>query len=129
MRSYLSTEANFAVLKDLQSRNLVVPVVGNFGGPKAIRAIAQYLKSRGATVAAFYLSNVEQYLQQDGLWTDVLPERGDDAAGWREHVHAGRRAAAVADAAADSSTISARWPPKHDLPCKVAPVLLFVAVT
>ena len=68
MRSYLATEANFAVLKDLQSRNLVVPVVGNFGGPKAIRAIAQYLKSRGATVAAFYLSNVEQYLQQDGLW-------------------------------------------------------------
>jgi hypothetical protein len=68
MRSYLATESNFAVLKDLQSRNLVVPVVGNFGGPKAIRAIAQYLKSRDATVAAFYLSNVEQYLQQDGLW-------------------------------------------------------------
>jgi hypothetical protein len=56
------------VLKDLQSRNLVVPVVGNFGGPKAIRAIGQYLKSRDAIVAAFYLSNVEQYLQQDGLW-------------------------------------------------------------
>ena len=49
-------------LKDLQSRNLVVPVVGDFGGPKAIRAIGEYLKSHGATVAAFYLSNVEQYL-------------------------------------------------------------------
>jgi hypothetical protein len=68
MRSYLATEANFLVMKDLESRNLVVPVVGNFGGPKAIRAVAQYLKARGATVAAFYLSNVEQYLLQDGIW-------------------------------------------------------------
>jgi len=68
MRSYLATEAGFAALKDLQSRNLVVPVVGNFGGPKAIRAIGRYLKAHGATVSAFYLSNVEQYLTQDGLW-------------------------------------------------------------
>jgi hypothetical protein len=68
MRSYLATEAGFAFLKDLQSRNLVVPVVGDFGGPKALRAIGQYLKARGATVGAFYLSNVEQYLMQDGKW-------------------------------------------------------------
>jgi hypothetical protein len=43
----------------------VVPVVGDFGGPKAIRAIAAYLKAHDATVGAFYLSNVEQYLAQD----------------------------------------------------------------
>lgn len=67
-RSYLATEDGFAALKDLQSRNLVVPVVGDFGGPKAIRAIGQYLKTRGATATAFYLSNVEQYLVQDGKW-------------------------------------------------------------
>ncbi len=67
-RSYLATEASFAALKDLESRNLVVPVVGNFGGPKAIRAIGQFLKAHGATVGAFYLSNVEQYLVQDGIW-------------------------------------------------------------
>jgi hypothetical protein len=69
-RSYLATEANFAFLKDLEARNLVVPVVGNFAGPKAIRAIGAYLKAQGATVSAFYLSNVEQYLYQDGLWED-----------------------------------------------------------
>jgi hypothetical protein len=68
MRSYLASEASFAFLKDLQARNLVVPVVGDFGGPKAIRAIGRYLKTRGATVGAFYLSNVEQYLVQDGKW-------------------------------------------------------------
>ena len=67
-RSYLATDEGFQFLKDLESRNLVVPVVGDFGGPKAIRAIATYLKAHGATVSAFYLSNVEQYLYQDGKW-------------------------------------------------------------
>ncbi|HEY7057848.1 MAG TPA: hypothetical protein VH458_15035, partial [Vicinamibacterales bacterium] len=67
-RSYLATEENFAVLKELESRNLLVPVVGNFAGPKAIRAVGSFLKERHATVAAFYLSNVEQYLNMDGLW-------------------------------------------------------------
>jgi hypothetical protein len=65
-RGYLATEEAFKFMKDLESRNLVVPVVGDFGGPKAIRRIALFLKTRGATVSAFYLSNVEQYLDQDG---------------------------------------------------------------
>ena len=61
-RSYLATEENFAVIKDLHSRNMIVPVVGNFAGPKSIRAVGKYLKARNAVVAAFYVSNVEQYL-------------------------------------------------------------------
>jgi hypothetical protein len=68
-RSYLATEESFQILRDLETRNLIVPVVGNFGGTKALRAVGQYIRDHGATVAAFYLSNVEQYLQQDGLWT------------------------------------------------------------
>ena len=67
-RGYLATEEGFQFLKDLETRNLVVPVVGDFGGPKAIRAIGTYLKAHGATVSTFYLSNVEQYLYQDGKW-------------------------------------------------------------
>ena len=67
-RSYLSSEESFKVLKDLHTRNLLVPVVGNFGGPKALRAVGQYVKDRGSYVGAFYLSNVEQYLDQQGLW-------------------------------------------------------------
>jgi hypothetical protein len=69
-RSYLATEENFRFLKSLQTKNLIVPVIGNFAGPKAIRAVGQYVRERDAKVAAFYLSNVEQYLQQDGVWED-----------------------------------------------------------
>jgi len=67
-RSYLANEENFLFLKALHTKNMLVPVVGNFAGPKAIRAIAKYLKDSGVMVSAFYLSNVEQYLMQDGLW-------------------------------------------------------------
>jgi hypothetical protein len=67
-RSYLASEAGFMFLKELESKNLVVPVVGDFAGPKALRAIGTYLKAHDATVTAFYLSNVEQYLDRDGKW-------------------------------------------------------------
>ena len=67
-RSYLATEDSFRYLKDLQTRNVIVPVVGNFAGPKALRAVGAYLKEKKAVVATFYTSNVEQYLLQDNLW-------------------------------------------------------------
>jgi hypothetical protein len=65
-RSYLANEANFRVLKQLEADNLVVPLVGDFAGPTAIRAVGTYLRDHHAGVTAFYLSNVEQYLFQQG---------------------------------------------------------------
>ena len=49
-------------MRELQQKNLIVPVVGDFAGPKALRAVGQYLKGHDASVSAFYVSNVEQYL-------------------------------------------------------------------
>ena len=66
--SYLATDENFRTIKALETRNRIVPVVGNFGGPKALRAVAAYLKDRGLVVSTFYTSNVQQYLEQDGIW-------------------------------------------------------------
>jgi hypothetical protein len=65
-RSFLSSEENFAYVKDLHMKNLIVPVSGDFAGPKAIRAIGSWLKDRGGVVSAFYVSNVEQYLFREG---------------------------------------------------------------
>jgi hypothetical protein len=64
-RSYLATESSFRYLKSLQEKNLIVPVVGDFAGPKAIRAIGDYVRERHSIVTAFYVSNVEQYLFDD----------------------------------------------------------------
>ena len=67
-RSYLATEESFNFIKTLQSRNLIVPLVGDFAGPKALRAVGAWIRERGATVTAFYLSNVETYLRRNGVW-------------------------------------------------------------
>jgi hypothetical protein len=65
-RGFLANEDNWNTMKDLETRNLLVPVVGDFGGSKAIRAVGKYLKEQGAVVSAYYLSNVEQYLSRSG---------------------------------------------------------------
>jgi hypothetical protein len=67
--SYLASEARFVVVKDLHIRNLIVPVVGNFAGPSALRAVGRWLKDRNLVVSAFYLSNVEDYLRPDTVMT------------------------------------------------------------
>jgi hypothetical protein len=68
---FLAAEADYRYVRDLQQRNLVVPVVGNFAGRKAIRAVAAWLAERDAVVSAFYVSNVEDYL---GL--EFIPANG-----------------------------------------------------
>lgn len=76
-RSYMSSEEPFHVLQELESKNLVVPLVGDFAGPKAIRAVGDYLRERSASVSVFYLSNVEQYLfQQDDDWSKFFTNVG-----------------------------------------------------
>ena len=76
-RSYLATEENFRFVRDLERNNLIVPLVGDFAGPKALRAVAKYLKDHDAAVTAFYTSNVEQYLFQQGDdWRHFLSNVG-----------------------------------------------------
>jgi hypothetical protein len=67
-RCYLASEAAFGYLKSCEEKNLLVPLVGDFAGPKALRALGAYLKEHSATVTAFYVSNVEDYLQGNGVW-------------------------------------------------------------
>ena len=67
-RSFLASEENFRTIQELQKKNLIVPIVGNFAGSRALRSVGQYLRNHGATVTAFYTSNVEQYLFMDLSW-------------------------------------------------------------
>jgi hypothetical protein len=67
-RGFLASEENFALVKAMESKNLIVPVVGDFAGPKALRAFGAWVRAHGATVSVFYVSNVEQYLEQKGVW-------------------------------------------------------------
>jgi hypothetical protein len=64
--SFLATEEAFLWMKKFETENRLVPVMGDFAGPKALRLVGRYLTENNATVSAFYLSNVEEYLKQDG---------------------------------------------------------------
>src|SRR5262245_54078831 len=65
-QSYLASEENFRFVQDLESRNLIVPLVGDFAGDKAIMSIGRYLRDHSAIVDVFYVSNVERYLWEQG---------------------------------------------------------------
>jgi hypothetical protein len=60
--SYLASEQAFGIVKGLHTRNLIIPIVGDFAGPHAIRRVGDYIRANGLVVSAFYASNVEVYL-------------------------------------------------------------------
>ncbi len=64
--NFLASEEDYAFVRDLQRRNRVIPVVGDFAGPKALKAVGGYLKKPSYSVTAFYTSNVEQFLFRGG---------------------------------------------------------------
>jgi hypothetical protein len=73
--SFLATEENYQYVRSMQRKNLFIPLVGDFAGPSTIRKIGKYVKDHGATVSAFYASNVEYYLndtQQQAFYANVL---------------------------------------------------------
>jgi hypothetical protein len=69
MRSFLASEGNFQIVRKLETDNLIIPVVGDFGGPTAVREVGRYITAHHGIVTAFYLSNVERYLfNTAGAW-------------------------------------------------------------
>ena len=74
--NYLASEESFQFLKSLQQRDLVIPVVGDLGGPRALGAIGALLRERGQRLSAFYASNVEFYLFGDGRFDRFVSNLG-----------------------------------------------------
>jgi hypothetical protein len=60
--NFLADEADYQFVRSLHRQNRIIPIVGDFAGPKAIAAVGSYLRKNGYTVSAFYTSNVEQFL-------------------------------------------------------------------
>jgi hypothetical protein len=65
--SYLANDRNYDSVREMQRQNRIVPLVGDFAGPKALRAVGEYLRGHQAALSVFYISNVEQYLSPAAL--------------------------------------------------------------
>jgi hypothetical protein len=63
--NYLASERDFQFVRSLEGQDLVIPVVGDLGGTRALPAIADLMTARGDRLSAFYVSNVETYLSGD----------------------------------------------------------------
>ncbi len=66
--SFLAREEDYAFLRDLEARDLVIPVIGDLSGSHAMAAIAKDVTARGLHVSTFYTSNVEFYLYREGTF-------------------------------------------------------------
>ena len=63
--AYLETEERYRYVRDMQLKNLIVPLVADFGGSKTIKTIAQYLKdhrSGGFRVLHFKRGRLPQHI-------------------------------------------------------------------
>jgi hypothetical protein len=63
--SFLASKENYERVRTLQEKNLIVPLVGDFSGPKTLRMVGEYVRDHGAIVNVFYVSNVENYLRSE----------------------------------------------------------------
>ena len=70
--NYLASDAAFQFVKSLQAQDRIIPVVGNLAGDRALASIARLMIERGEQLSAFYRSNVELYLWQDGLFPQFM---------------------------------------------------------
>jgi hypothetical protein len=67
--NFLASAEDYGFVRELHRRNLIIPVVGDFAGRKALAAVGDYVRKQGLTVTAFYTSNVEQYLFDGAAFT------------------------------------------------------------
>ncbi len=67
-QNYFNSEDDFQFLKKLEDQDMVIPVVGDLSGPQAVKAIGQYIAEIKERVSAYYVSNVEFYLQRQGTF-------------------------------------------------------------
>jgi hypothetical protein len=70
--NFLASTEDYDFVRDMHHRNLIIPVVGDFAGKKALRAVGDYLRKNGLTLTAFYTSNVEQYLFQNEVFAGFV---------------------------------------------------------
>ena len=67
-QSYLASDEAFRFVKAQHEKNLIVPVVGDFGKSEgSIVRVGEYVRRHGGQISAFYGSNVQAYLGNQQL--------------------------------------------------------------
>lgn len=67
--NFLASEGDFQFVCSLEQRELVIPVVGNLSGSRALAAVGRMMEERGDRLSVFYSSNIEFYLFRDNTFS------------------------------------------------------------
>jgi hypothetical protein len=70
--NFLAREDDYEFVRRMHEQNRIIPVVGDFGGTKALAKVGDYLRQNGYTLTAFYTSNVEQFLFDGQLFPNFV---------------------------------------------------------
>ncbi len=73
---FLSNEKAFRFVQRMQAENRIIPLVGDFAGPKALPGVAEYLRKNSTRLSVFYVSNVEEFLFEDKVWPKWIDNVG-----------------------------------------------------
>jgi hypothetical protein len=66
--NFLASTDDYQFVRNLHEKNRIIPVTGDFAGPKTLKAIAGYLRDHSYSANVFYTSNVEMYLFEDDVF-------------------------------------------------------------
>ncbi len=66
--NFLAGTDDYNFVREMHRKNLIIPVIGDFSGKKALASVGAYIRKRGLTVSVFYVSNVEIVLLDWGTY-------------------------------------------------------------
>jgi hypothetical protein len=69
---WLASDRTYAAIRKMQLSDQILPIVGDWAGPGAIRRLAEHLKMNQLQVGCIYISDVEFFLLRGGLFQKYL---------------------------------------------------------
>lgn len=71
---FLASPQRYAVVREMQRENRVIPLVGDFAGRRAFPSVARWCRQRNLQISAVYASNVDFYLMPRGLTSEKMED-------------------------------------------------------
>jgi hypothetical protein len=62
MSCVFNSDEDYAFIRDLQMKNLIIPVTGDVSERHALRSIGDFMKQYRLKLSAYYVSNFEEYV-------------------------------------------------------------------
>jgi hypothetical protein len=69
---FLASEASYRLVRDLELRDRVIPIVGDFAGAESLTRLGGWLRREGQRIGVVYVSDVEFFLLRAGRFAAYI---------------------------------------------------------